>query len=357
MNLLTIVTLTAEILTILSIVLLAVIIILRLLTEDRLRHEADFRRSTENLLLAFLAGEATEQATLSILQKDPSCALTILMERSDALPPGERSKLIPIFRELHYSHGELAALKGHRWESRLRAAERLGYLGDDTAIPPLMNALRDDAIAVRFAAAGSLARLGCHDAVEPILHALDLPGEVSQRRVTEVIAGMAQGAIGPLVTVLESSSGTAGTLSIACRAAGILKERKALPPLLLLLHHENAEVRLNAVRALSSIGDPSVIKALTALAEDSSWEVRSMVIRALGRLRATEETPLLLEALSDPEWWVRQNAAQSLLELGDRGVGELRHAAEHHVDAYGRDISRQILQQHGLLTTKTGTQS
>lgn len=357
MNLLTIVIITAEILTLLSLALLVVIIILRLLTEDRLRHEAEFRRSSESVILSFLAGEATQEATLSILQKDPSCALTLLMERSDALPPGKRSGLDPLFVKLGYIGKELRALKSHRWEVRLRAAERLGYFGDDAAIPPLMHALRDEAIAVRFAAAGSLSRLGCHDAVEPILHALDLPGEVSQRRVTEVITSMGTGVINPLLAVLESSSVSSGTLSVASRVAGMLRERKAIPPLLLLLHHENSEVRLNAVRALSSIGDPSVIKALTALAEDPSWEVRSMVIRALGRLRATEEAPLLLEALSDPEWWVRQNAAQSLLDLGERGVGELRHAAEHHVDAYGRDISRQILQQHGLLNTTTGAQS
>jgi HEAT repeat protein len=357
MNLLTIVIITAEVLTLLSLVLLAIIVILRLLTEDRLRHEADYRRSAENVLSAFLEGKAPLQAVSMILLKDRACGLKLLMERSNALPPGERPRLDPVFRELHYVHAELSGLKSPRWQRRLRAAERLGYLGDDDAIPSLMTALRDDAISIRFAAAGSLARLGCHDAVEPILNALDLPGEVSQRRVTEVISGMGKGALDPLIVVLESSSGTAASLSVACRVAGILRDRKAIPPLLMLIHHEDREVRLNAVRALASIGDSSVTKAISCLAEDPSWEVRSIMIKALGRLRASDHTEILLEALSDPEWWVRQNAAQALLELGEKGVGELRRAADHHVDAYGRDISRQILRQHGLLSTTTGEQS
>ncbi len=354
MNLLTLVIITAEVLTLLSLLLLAVIITLRILTDYRLRHEAHYRRSAENLLSAFLDGKASLGAVIAILKKDPACGLKLLMERSDGLSPRDRTGLVPLFRELRQTRAELAALKSNRWEARLRAAERLGYFDDEAAIPPLMNALRDDVITVRFAAAGSLARLGCHDAVSPILHALDLPGEVSQRRVTEVIAGMGKAGLDPLIGVLESHSATAGSISITCRAAGMLRDRKAIPPLLILLHHQDQEVRLNAVRALSSIGDPSVAKAISMLADDPSWEVRSIVISSLGRLRASDHTEILLEALSDPEWWVRQNAAQALLELGEKGVGELRRAADHHVDAYGRDISRQILQQHGLLTASTG---
>ena len=74
---------------------------------------------------------------------------------------------------------------------------------------------------------------------------------------------------------------------------------------------------------------------------------------ALGRLHATAQIPLLLEGLSDQEWWVRHNAGASLIQLGDQGIKSLRNAVEHHVDAFGRDVSRQILQQQGLLPATT----
>jgi HEAT repeat protein len=69
----------------------------------------------------------------------------------------------------------------------------------------------------------------------------------------------------------------------------------------------------------------------------------------LGRLDAREQIPLLLQALSDQEWWVRHNAGEALMALGDQGIKSLEEASEHHVDSYGRDMSRQILQQHGHL--------
>jgi HEAT repeat protein len=72
-------------------------------------------------------------------------------------------------------------------------------------------------------------------------------------------------------------------------------------------------------------------------------------MQALGRLSAREQIALLVQGLSDQEWWVRHNAGEALIALGDQGIKSLEEASEHHVDAYGRDMSRQILQQHGHL--------
>ena len=72
-------------------------------------------------------------------------------------------------------------------------------------------------------------------------------------------------------------------------------------------------------------------------------------MQALGRMCALEQIPLVLQGLSDPSWWVRFSSAKALLSTGQPGVDALMDATEHHADKYGRDMSRQILQERGFL--------
>lgn len=355
MNLLTIVLYTAGILTLLSILLLAATIALRIATDRRLRHEAAFRSRAKPILHSFLSGEATPEMTRAVLEKDPHAATRILLEESDVLGEQGREKLLPLLAGMPVGQRMLDRLGSRFWEKRLRSAEYLGYLGGNSSLPALMTALRDEVLAVRFAAATSLARLGCRDAVEPILQALDAPGEVSQRRVAEVIQILGARASDPILAILQDPGTNENSLGIAARVAGGLRLHRAIDPLRHLLGHESPNVRLNAIRSLASIGDHSVSAAIASLGEDPSWEVRSCVMQALGRLTASAQIPLLLQGLSDQEWWVRLNAAEALHSLGDPGISVLRDASDHHVDAYGRDMSRQILQQHGILQPSTET--
>jgi len=355
MSLLTIVLWISGALTLLSLLLLIATILLRMLTDRRFAGDASFRQIAKPLIRSFLADGADIATVASTLRKDPRAGMQLLMEESESLGTGGRDKLRPLLSALPYGNNEIRHLKDRRWERRLRAAEVLGYLGDDTSLPSLMSALRDDLMDVRFAAAESLARLGCQQAVEPILRSLDVGGDVSQRRVAEIILILGSSATDPILAILQNSSSTENALGIAARVAGSLRVHRAIDPLLKLLRHTSQNVRLNAVRSLASIAstasqsDHGVITAVASLGEDSSWEVRCVVMKSLGQLRATHEIPLLLQGLSDPQWWVRHNAADALYSLGEPGITALRDSVEGHVDGYGRDVSREILQQHGIL--------
>lgn len=349
MNLLTIVLITAAILTFLSLLLLVITIVLRIATDRRLRRDTEFRNKAKPILQSFLSGETSLEAAKAALAHEPHGAIQLLLEESDALGTEGRKKLLPLLALMPFEKKMMTHITSRRWEKRLRSAEYLGYLGDDSALPALMTALRDDVLAVRFAAANSLARLGCQDAVEPILKALDVPGEVSQRRVTEVLQILGPSASEQILTILNDSSGNQTSLAIAARMAGSLRIERSIKPLCRLLRHENANIRINALRSLASINDHSVTDQIAALGDDPSWEARSSVMLALGRLGATQQIPLLLQGLSDREWWVRFNAAEALYTLGETGIAALKEAVDHHVDAYGRDMSRQILQEHGII--------
>ena len=124
---------------------------------------------------------------------------------------------------------------------------------------------------------------------------------------------------------------------------------QAVPDLQKLLQHASLEVRITSLRALAAIGDPAAILPISRLAHDPEWEVRNSVMQALGRMGALEHIPLLLQGLSDPSWWGRFSSAKALHVMGQAGVDALMDATEHHADRYGREVSRQILQEHGFL--------
>jgi HEAT repeat protein len=58
------------------------------------------------------------------------------------------------------------------WDRRVRAAERLGEIGDARAIPALIEALRDKNLLVRMAAARALGEIGDAGAVPALIEAL-----------------------------------------------------------------------------------------------------------------------------------------------------------------------------------------
>lgn len=66
----------------------------------------------------------------------------------------------------------------------------------------------------------------------------------------------------------------AKTLAAAC-------ERRAVAPLLNLLHDPDALVRIAAVEALGKLGDRDTVEELIQLTEDTDWRVRQALGRAL----------------------------------------------------------------------------
>jgi HEAT repeat protein len=75
-------------------------------------------------------------------------------------------------------------------------------------------------------------------------------------------------------------------------------------------------------------------------------------MQALGRLHSDRHLDLLVRALHDSSWWVRFSAAQALWQLGDVGRAALTSAMTGDTDRYARDMSRQILEEHGAITAR-----
>lgn len=338
-------------LSLMSVILLGIIVAIRWGTDRRDRRSIEFRREAKPLVMGYLAGTTDKEEVLEILNEDLQESLELLVETANTQAVEGRSRIRSLCGSLPFEEEQLDLLESRQWELRRRGAERLGFVGGTASVGPLKTALSDGILAVREAAARSLAAMGRVDAVESIVLALDVPGEMAERRAAEVLSSMGDGVIDSLVAILEQRGAkySKTSVNIVIRTLGLLRAREAVPALLAFLKNKEFTVRLNSARALGLIGDASVIPEIAELAEDLPWEVRNVAVQALGRLQAVERIPLMVQMLGDPSWWVRFSSAQALYALGEPGLRALQKSMREHADRYARDISRQILQEHRLL--------
>jgi HEAT repeat protein len=110
-------------------------------------------------------------------------------------------------------------------------------------------------------------------------------------------------------------------------ALGSVGHESSVPVVVEYLDDPNADVRLNAIVAISNIGVPAARATAPQVAErlkDDDETVRGYSAYVLGTLGNTEAIKSLEVALNDPVGQVRWNAAVALARLGtDTGRAEL----------------------------------
>jgi len=137
---------------------------------------------------------------------------------------------------------------------RRAAADALGLVRDQRAVPHLMRALKDPNMVVRRAAMVSLWRLGARTAVPSIAR------------------------------LLKDESG--GVRVLAAEVLGEFRARSSAPSLIRALRDPKWYVRQVAARALGKVGDPRAVPPLVRAARDRRKAVAQAAQEALLALRA-----------------------------------------------------------------------
>lgn len=99
------------------------------------------------------------------------------------------------------------------------------------------------------------------------------------------------------------------------RAAGLIGDRRATDPLTGLLGDPKAGVRLEAAEALGRIGNRRALQALLELYDDSDQRVRRIAVSGFGEFETDRPVEALIEALNDDASAVRRTAVYSLTQL------------------------------------------
>ncbi|HSD49087.1 MAG TPA: HEAT repeat domain-containing protein [Actinomycetota bacterium] len=223
----------------------------------------------------------------------------------------------------------LAAFEHGPNDLRVAAADALGALDDARAVGPLAEALERDDPEVANAAGRALGRIDdarATDALERVFagtrstaaavglaaarHAVALPflyerlatGEPSDPDTAAAALAIAEvgdaRALGPLLETMRRAQG--GAKCPYVRAAGLLGDTRAIPPLLGLMMSYGLCVA-TVLEALGRIGDPRALGPVLDALEDDRAGVRAAAIKALGAIGDPRTLDALRRVLERPD--------------------------------------------------------
>jgi len=239
------------------------------------------------------------------------------------------------------------------YKVREAAATALGNIGDTRAVDPLINTLRTDTLWCGPAAATALGEIGDPKAINPLIEKLD-----KIDKSADALAKFGTPAVDPLIASLDGD----GKLG-AARALGLIKDKKAVKPLIEQLHplksygsdglsfHE-VDCRREIVKALGLIGPdakdavPTLIDIIKTPAERKTYTVKGSV--PVGAPRAAYsgfEIPMY-EGGIGINLGAAQEAIVALGEIGDSravpALTELLKDENPTIQAASKDALKKI---------------
>ena len=239
---------------------------------------------------------------------------------------------------------------------RARAALAAGRIGDERAIPMLVNLLENDTDAVRPTAAFALGEIESAKAAGAILKVLKVPNtspEVRARLVEaagKIAAANAKDAkaveLGEAILDIldaEAKKPKQNRLTILLGLTAILRAKPEEGDFIAakFLTNMDARVRADAANTLSRLRAKNANEPLRAiLLADDDAIVRANAARALGAAEDVNAFDLLLEAaVSDEDSRVRVSAIRSLGNLKNaKAADKLRERGENLLKAYKKEF-------------------
>ena len=253
---------------------------------------------------------------------------------------------------------QVEELKHSNPKRRMKAAQKLGGLGDPQHIPALCELLKDPVADVRATAVDSIVRVGTHHSLDPLKEATrdSVPGvqimavdglvnfykigyvrkgfkaslknfrrDVRNRfaEPSEVIIepylDVSPDVIKAIARVIDGGSSMESRAN-AARAAGVLRGKDALPELKEALRSKDTILILESVRAIEKIGDLKAGQSLTFLLHDLDEKVHLAVVKAMGQLAVKESIPELVGLIrTSSEKKIRRQALIALAKMPDSG--------------------------------------
>lgn len=198
---------------------------------------------------------------------------------------------------------------------RAAAAQALGVLGDQTAVPVLAAAIDSGDVLVVNRAAEALGTLRAAEAIPALQAALLAEDALAPGAAAHALAGIATPeAMAVLVAALDSDPMTPARHAAmsALEEAGSL----AVPALLAVTAGNRSAAQRNAVELLGWIGDPAAVDALVTALQSEDAAVRAQAAWALGELAIPSAGEALARAAAeDVDADVRLQATQALARL------------------------------------------
>lgn len=243
----------------------------------------DDDRGTSEIEAALASSDSERtQTALQGLEESGYFGVPLLVELRDRPGPHQaelRSVIAKVKDQL------VAQLEDEAPVHRQRAAQALGYIGDESTAPALADLLADPSNQVRFSTAAALATMGRSQGIEFLFEALRNTDAILRANAVKFLTDVQRqsGAVeSQLIAALraEDSLARAG----AAQVLGQARVQSAFSALLAATMDEVADVRANAAIALGHIGGDQSRTQLEKLRRDSDSTVSYYAEWALGQL-------------------------------------------------------------------------
>ncbi|MDD5091624.1 MAG: HEAT repeat domain-containing protein, partial [Candidatus Wallbacteria bacterium] len=228
---------------------------------------------------------------------------------------------------------------------RVLAADALGKTQNNSAVPPLIGALRDKVWLVRKAAAKALSQLN-EIAIDELVRAISIDDDNVRFWIATILGEIGEKAMEPLITMLQSKDREMRYYAV--QAMGKIRHEKVVAHLIDSLQDEAWTVRNKVCESLEELGDIAVIpvmKSLMSQNEDRQFwsrkvievigpkeihqildvlvnsrdsEMRYFAAFTLSLIGNEKCLPHLISAaMNDPSEWVRKYSITALSRLPD----------------------------------------
>ncbi len=290
-------------------------------------------------------------ASRTLVQIGPQAVSPLCQALTSAHPEvrGRAAEVLGRIKDQHAVPFLLDALRSEFYTVRAKAAIALGQIRDAQAIPLLINALKDKEPQVRAAASIGLGKFSDPRTFESIGNVLLDDPQIDARQAAAKALGETRRAeaIPYLMDALRDSfwwferEQEVNDLLDAISKMGNV----VVPELFEALRDQEGTVRRFAALLLSRIPDKRAIESLTLSLYDTHPDVCKASAEALASIGALA-LPVLLDALQHPEAWIRQQAIIGLTKSRDPRVVP---ALLNSLNDESRDVRKQIIQSLGEL--------
>ncbi|MBC7235988.1 MAG: HEAT repeat domain-containing protein, partial [Chloroflexi bacterium] len=249
----------------------------------------------------------------------------------------------------------IAALGNRRLHpgQRGRVARTLGLLGDDRALPVLVEAILSEPLDQAGGYIDAVACIGA-PAVGPLIKALEGRDLTTGAGLIRALVKIGKPAVGPLLEAIAASAPEVRRAAV--HALGDIGTPAIEPLTHAMLHDSRFEVRRRALEILAHIREADVGTTLIRALEDPDPGVRLHAVRYLGQIEYAEATPALIDILRNEEngQSLRREAINSLSAIGDaRAVNplleilddpSLREAAHNALAEFGESAVDALIE-------------
>jgi HEAT repeat protein len=229
-----------------------------------------------------------------------------------------RDRLISVLGEIKDPRAVdplIGLLKDQNEYVREQAVVALGKIKGSKAIDPLSHLTTDQNHGVQMAAVKALANFEDPRAAHSLIRFLNADDKGVKSEAIQALVHRGDIVIDQVIKELMNSNNDYGMRSFCADTLALIKDPKAVQPLIETLKSVDASLRIASARALGRIKDLRAVNPLIHALADRDALVRLRSVQALAELKSPLSIEPLINALKDNNEFVRYAAAFALKSI------------------------------------------